>query len=123
MNRELDLRLYFGAEAMRIQVGGNLYAANAHLLSKVVIDCLRRYAMPAIEIDLSPVLDIDHVGVSAILDCERCALRRGVLFTLLGVPARLHRIMNEMGARDLLPRRPPPRRPQTGTICPPRRHR
>lgn len=121
MNRELDLRLSFGAEAMRIRVGGKLHSANAHLLSKVVIDCLRRYSLPVLEIDLTPVLDMDHVGVSAILDCERCALRRGVLFTLMGVPARLRQIMNEMGARSLLPRRPPPRRPQTGVICPPRR--
>jgi hypothetical protein len=100
----LDLRLSLDAEVMRIRVGGDLDAANAHLLSKVVIDCLRRYALPALELDLSQVLAVDEVGLLAIRDCERCAHRHGVLFSVVG-------------ARDLRLRCPPLRRLQTGTIC------
>jgi ABC-type transporter Mla MlaB component len=105
----LELRLYLGAARMRVGVAGNLHAANAHLLSKVVVGCLRRYAMPVLELDLTRVREVDHVGISVILDCERCAERKGVLFTLVG-------------AGKLLPRRTPPRQPQTGTVCHPRPH-
>ena len=117
----LDLRLNLEAAAMRIRIAGNLDSANAHLLSKVVIGCLRRYAIPTMEVDLTEVVEMDHVGVMSILDCQRCAQRHGVLFALTGLPSRMHRILNDMGAGDLLPVPAQHRPPQTGTICRSRR--
>jgi len=65
--RALDLRLYLGTAAMRIRVSGKLHTANAHLLSKVVIGCVRRYAIPALELDV--------IGGGVGLDLQRPAFR------------------------------------------------
>lgn len=107
----VDLLLYRSPTAMRVRAGGRLHAANAHLLFKVVVGHLRRHAVPALEIDLTDVEEIDYIGVAAIQDCERYAQRHGVLFTLVGVPAAVQGQMNRLGARDLLPpsSRPRPR--------------
>lgn len=115
----LSLQLQLAPATLRIIVHGRLCTANAHLLPKVVIGSLRRYATPAIELDLGKVDTLDAVGVAALLDCQRYAARCGVLFTINRTSAHLRTLLARYAA-DLLPRRPPPRQPQTGTVCHPR---
>lgn len=114
---ELTLRLDLGVSVVRIRAAGNLHAGNARFLSKVVIDCLRRCPVPALELDLTEILLIDPIGLRTILDCQRRAMERGVLFRLVGAPRGVRVILGRMGARTFLIQRPPPRQPQTGTVC------
>jgi anti-anti-sigma regulatory factor len=99
----IDLRLYRNTAATRVRVTGNLLAANAHLLFKVVVGHLRRHAVPALELDLADIVEVDHVGVGVIEDCRRYAQRHGVLLTLVGVPAAIQGVLDRQGAGDLLP--------------------
>lgn len=116
----LSLQLQLAPATLRIIVRGRLCAANAHLLPKVVIGSLRRYATPAVELDLGKVDTLDGVGVAALLDCQRYAARCGIPFTISRANAHLRSLLSRYDAADLLPRRPPPRQPQTGTVCLPR---
>lgn len=122
-DESLILRLHLLPAGLRLVAVGELHAGNAHLLSNVVVGTLRRYATPALELDLTHLRSIDHVGVCALLDSRREADRRGILLTVNCPQGHVRDAIARAGARELVPRppqrrHPPPlRRPQTGIVC------
>ncbi len=108
MNPSLHVQMRIDAHEITIAATGQLTALTAHLLPKVVIGTLRRYAVASLHLDLSAVTTIDHVGVMAIEDCEFETSRRGVLLVVTW----------EQLARPAEPKpRTRQRRINTGTVC------
>jgi hypothetical protein len=103
------------AHQITIAATGPLTALTAHLLPKVVIGTLRRYATASLHLDLSAITAIDYVGIMAIEDCESESTRRSVPLILtwnqLNHPAE-PRFRSKARRASWL--RPPL---NTGTIC------
>ncbi|GIH05235.1 hypothetical protein Rhe02_33020 [Rhizocola hellebori] len=82
MNPLLHMRIRLEAHQITLAAIGQLTALTAHLLPKVVIGTLRRYATGSLHLDLSAITVVDYVGVVAIEDCEHETSRRGLALTI-----------------------------------------
>jgi phospholipid transport system transporter-binding protein len=62
---------------------------------------LRTAPGPVVQVDASPLSELDTAAISVLLQCRRQVQARGMQFELLGVPAKLGALMTLYGVADL----------------------
>jgi RNA polymerase sigma-B factor len=99
---DVSTRLIAGG-AIEVRVAGEVDRDNAHVLSDVLLDTVRRAgAGQRIVVDMARTPLLDAAGIAALTSVHEAARVRAVLVTVTGLPPHVRRIAMISGLRALL---------------------
>lgn len=96
----LDITVVPSPTVTALFVGGEIDMATAPQLREAALEALRA-SPPQLDIDLADVTFMDSTGLYVLIATMRRAELLGIGFTLCRLPARITRLLELAGAKDL----------------------